>query len=188
MEKETKNVLNRQYTTVVIQYLNTKGQPKEYTLVNHIGYLHYGKLGVDSWYREYSNYDNLIYDLEKRYLPKEVSDRLYVRKGLFSKKKYIYESCPCGDERLNRKSFVKLIFDQRYKEAKDVTLKTVTQQLPVEELFLFAKDHCEGLRYYNKLEDYINNRIQEETDSLRQITETMMQSLGLDDTDKWPTM
>lgn len=188
MEKETKNILNRQYTTVIIQYLNMKGQPKEYTLVYHVGYLHYGKLGVDSRHAEYSNYDHLIADLEKHYLPKEVSDRLYVKKGLFSKKKYIYESRPHDDERLNRKSFVKLIFNQEYKETKDVTLQTVVQWLSVEELFLFAKDHCEDLRYYNKLENYVNNRIQEKTDSLRQITEAMVQSLGLKDTSKWPKM
>ena len=74
---------------------------------------------------------------------------------------------------------------QKYK---NVTIQKIIQQLPVEELFLFAKDHCEDLRYYNKLEDYINNRIQEETDGLKQITETMVQSLGLNNINKWPKM
>lgn len=190
MEKETKNILNRQYTTLVLHYLNSKGQPAEMELINSEGWIHYGKPCVDSCHWEYSNYNQLIYDLENQRGPEEIRRTLFVKKRLFSKKKDIYEnySSAWEDRKIDKKSFVKLVFNQEYKEDKNVTIQKIIQQLPVEELFLFAKDHCEDLRYYNKLEDYINNRIQEETDGLKQITETMVQSLGLNNINKWPKM
>lgn len=174
-QEERKNILNRQYTTLVLHYINYKGQPAEMKLINSEGWIHYGKPCVDSCHWEYRSYNNLIFDLENQRGPEEIRRALFVKKRLFSKKKDIYETCSSSweDRKIDKKSFVKLVFNQEYKETKDVTLKTVTQQLPVEELFLFAKDHCEDLRYYNKLEDYVNNKINEETAALKEMNKAM---------------
>jgi len=189
-QEERKNILNRQYTTLVLHYINYKGQPDEMELIDREGWLHYGKPCVDSCHWEYRNYNDLIFDLENQRGPEEIRKALFVKKRLFSKKKVIYESCTSDweDRKIDRKSFVKLVFNQEYKEDKDVNIQRVLQQLPVDELFLFAQDHCDGLRCYKTIDEYINSQIREKTNALQQFTDNMMQTLGLNNIDNWPKM
>lgn len=189
-QEERKNVLNRQYTTLVLHYLNSKGQPAECYLIDHKGWIHYGKPCVDSCHWEYDNYNRLVFDLERKSMPKEMLKVLFLKKRLFSKKKDVYENCSCSweDIKISKKSFVKLVFNQEYKEDKNSSIQSVIKNLPVEELFLFAQDHCDGLRCYSTIDEYINRQVKERTSALQQVTESLMQTLNLANVKDWPNM
>lgn len=156
MEKETKNILNRQYTSLVLYFFNKKGQPKEYCLIDKEGDLHYGKPCVDACHWEYDNYDRLIWDLERKSMPKEMLEILFLKKRLFSKKKDVYECCDLEDTKIDRKSFMKIVFNQEYKEDKNCGIHEVVKYLSIEELFSFAQDYCEDLKCCKAINKYIN--------------------------------
>lgn len=60
------------------------------------------------------------------------------------------------DTKIDRKSFMKIVFNQEYKEDKDCGIHEVVKYLSIEELFSFAQDHCEDLNCCKAINKYIN--------------------------------
>lgn len=153
MAKEKKNILNRQFTTLTLYYTNKLNKIEKRKIIDTYGHLHYSNGQHESCHWEFSDYDTLVRDLDSKRCPEEILKVLFTKKKLFSKTKEVYEDS-WDARKINRKSFVRLVFNQEYLESKTETLQYVMNNLPVEELFIFIREHGDDLSYLNTLSKF----------------------------------
>ena len=180
--EENKNVLYREHITLKLEWYDNG--LKECYLINTYGSRHYGKREVGSCHSEYTDYERLVWDLRHhRTLDDRLEEALYLKKGLFSKKYYVYDNCRSywGDSsKIDRKGFRKLTFNREFEIDTKSTIQDIIQYLPVNELFLFAQDNCDGLKCYKTIDEYIDRRIKEENEAYLKFTQAssdLMQSI-----------